>query len=167
MIGRIVVLLALVISHLPLDAVSAEPALPIWRASSPWSTERAFVTIGNQTIGAEIADTSPLQIRGLSYRDELLPGAGMLFVFDSHQVRSFWMRGMRFCLDIIWIDDGRIAGAAENVCPMPEVPEADLPRYSSEVPVSFVLEVPGGWMDEHGFEAGERVDIELPESAGG
>ena len=74
----------------------------------------------------------------------------MLFIFEDASVRTFWMKGMRFCLDIIWIESGGIVGAAQNVCPMPDVPEPDLPRYSSDVPVTYVLEVPAGWMDEHG-----------------
>jgi uncharacterized membrane protein (UPF0127 family) len=142
----------------------AKPAVPIWRASSPWSTERAYVTIGDQVIEAEIADTPALQVRGLSYRDGLPPGTGMLFKFERSSVRSFWMRGMRFCLDIIWIESGKITGAAEGVCPMPDVSESDLPRYSSEVPVTYVLEVPAGWMAEHAFTAGEPVHIDLPQS---
>ena len=147
--------------------VFATPAEPIWRGGSPWSTERAYVTIGDQRVEAEIADTAALQVRGLGYRDGLEPGAGMLFKFERASVRSFWMRGMRFCLDIIWIENERIVGAAENVCPMPELPEADLPRYSSEVPVTYVLEVTAGWMDTHGFEAGQPVEIVLPDSAAG
>ena len=42
---------------------------------------------------------------GLAFR----PGTGMLFVFPDASPRSFWMKGMRFCLDIIWIEDGIIA----------------------------------------------------------
>lgn len=145
----------------------ATPAEPIWRAHSPWSTERAHITIGDTVIEAEIADTSALRVRGLSYRDGLEPGTGMLFKFERPSVQSFWMRGMRFCLDIIWIEGERIVGAAENVCPTPELPESELPRYSSQVPVSYVLEVPGGWMDEHGFEAGQPVEISLPDSVAG
>lgn len=167
MTRRIVVLLVLAILISPGTVAIATPAEPIWRASSPWSTERAYVTIGDQVIEAEIADTSPLQVRGLSYRNGLQPGTGMLFKFEQSSVRSFWMRGMRFCLDIIWIESGRIVGAAEIVCPMPDVPEADLPRYSSQVPVTYVLEVPAGWMAEHGFTAGEPVQIDLPPSAEG
>jgi uncharacterized membrane protein (UPF0127 family) len=164
---RSIVFLVLALLLLPEAPAIATPANPIWRDSSPWSTERARVTVGDQVISAEVADTSPLQVRGLSYRDGLLPGTGMLFKFEQSSVRSFWMRGMRFCLDIIWIEAGRITGAAQSVCPMPGVPESDLPRYSSKVPVSYVLEVPAGWMAEHGFAAGEPVQIELPPSAVG
>lgn len=145
---------------------AAKPAVPSWRDQHPWSTEVATVTIGDVTIQAEIADTSPLQTRGLGYRDGLDPGTGMLFDFESAAPRTFWMKGMRFCLDIIWIENGAITGAAEHVCPMPNATDAELPRYASGVPVSYVLEVPAGTMDAHGWAAGTPVQIELPPSAG-
>src|SRR5688500_9163436 len=82
MTRRYMALLVLVLLTSPAAAI-ANPANPIWRDSSPWSTERAYVTIGDQVIEAEIADTSPLQVRGLSYRESLLPGTGMLFKFEQ------------------------------------------------------------------------------------
>ena len=142
----------------------AKPAVPSWRDSHPWSTEVATVTVGDDALQAEIADTPQLQQRGLGYRDELAPGTAMIFVFDESSVRTFWMKGMRFCLDIVWIDSGQIEGAAENVCPIPNAESADLPRYSSNVPVSHVLEVPAGWLAEHGYGAGTSVTIALPGS---
>ncbi|MDQ2684123.1 MAG: DUF192 domain-containing protein [Chloroflexota bacterium] len=140
----------------------AKPAVPVWRDAHPWSTEMATVVVDGIEIEAEIADTSPLQTRGLGYRDGLEPGTGMIFLFDSQSPRSFWMKGMRFCLDIIWIQDGEIVGAAENACPEPGVPDADLTRYRSGVPVETVLEVPAGWMAEHDVGAGANVTIILP-----
>lgn len=140
----------------------AKPAVPVWRDSHPWSTEVAIVIVGDMQIQAEIADTSPLQTRGLGYRDGLAPGTGMIFLFDNPSPRSFWMKGMRFCLDIIWISDGEIVGAAENACPMPGVEDADLPRYRSGVPVDSVLEVPANWMRENGIAIGTPVHVILP-----
>jgi uncharacterized membrane protein (UPF0127 family) len=82
----------------------------------------------------------------------------MLFRYPEPAPRSFWMKGMQFCLDIIWIEDGAIQGAAENVCPAPPgTVDADLPSYVSPVPVRYVLEVPAGWLDAHGFGAGTPV----------
>lgn len=143
-------------------AAEATPALPAWRMQSPWSTESATIRIGNETIEAEVADTSQLRSRGLGYRDGLRDGTGMLFVYDNAAEHSFWMKGMRFCLDIIWIEDAQIRGAAESVCPVEGVPDADLPRYRAPEPVRFVLEVPAGWMQVHGFGIGEPVAIDLP-----
>ena len=97
----------------------AKPAVPSWRDSHPWSTEVASVVVGTDELRAEIADTSPLQGRGLGYRDGLEPGTAMLFVFDDASMRTFWMKGMRFCLDIVWIEGEMVVGAAESICPMP------------------------------------------------
>ncbi len=161
MIRRIVMVVVCCTLLVP-STLLAKPAVPVWRDAHPWSTEVATVMVGELDVQAEIADTSPLQTRGLGYRDGLLPGTGMIFLFDSASPRSFWMKGMRFCLDIIWISEGNIVGAAENACPEPGVPDADLTRYRSEVPVETVLEVPAGWMAEHGISFGTSVEVILP-----
>ncbi len=141
---------------------AAAPATPPWRYDTPFSTETATVRVGDTTIRAEIADTMELQVRGLGYRDGLRPGWGMIFTYDRPAVRSFWMKGMRFCLDIIWIEQGRVAGAAERVCPVPGAADADLPSYRSPVPVTYVLEMPSGWLDSIGAGTGSQVEITLP-----
>ena len=84
----------------------------------------------------------------------------MLFVFNEAERYSFWMYEMRFCLDIIWIEGGQIVGAAESVCPEPDLPSSELPAYTPPVPASYVLEVPAGWMKEHGFGPGTPVQID-------
>jgi uncharacterized membrane protein (UPF0127 family) len=148
----------------PLDGL-ASPAVPAWRAGTPWSTETALVEFDHGSVTAEIADTSALRERGLGYRDTLEPGTGMLFVYDSPGVRSFWMKGMRLCLDIVWIEQGLIQGAEESVCPEPGVDDAELQRYESPVPVMYVLELPAGWMESNGYEAGDQVEILMPPSS--
>ncbi len=125
------------------------------------------MTVGADRLEAEIADTPALQGRGLGYRNGLEPGTAMLFVFDDVSVRTFWMKGMRFCLDIVWIDGGTIVGAAKAVCPIPDASDADLPRYASPVGVQYVLEVPAGWLATHGYGAGTSVEISLPHPSGG
>jgi uncharacterized protein len=142
--------------------IAAAPVLPPWRIELPWTSRTATVTIGTTEVEAEIADTGELRGRGLGYRDGLKPGHGMIFIFDDTSPRSFWMKGMRFCLDIIWIENGEIVGAAENACPEPGTPDADLERYRSPEPVSYVLEMPAGWLDEHGYGAGTPFTIQIP-----
>lgn len=160
--NRLVTLILAALLLAPVTA-AAKPAVPSWRDHHPWSTEVATVTVGTDELQAEIADTPPLQGRGLGYRDGLEPGTAMLFVFDDASMRTFWMKGMRFCLDIVWIESGTVVGAAESVCPMPNTPDADLPRYSSPVGVQYVLEVPAGWLATHGYGAGTPVGISFPD----
>jgi uncharacterized membrane protein (UPF0127 family) len=142
------------------------PELPWTWSLQSYKTLRT-IGVGDDALTVEIADTSDLQTRGLSYRDGLEPGTGMLFVYPDSRSHTFWMKGMRFCLDIIWIDRGEITGAAENVCPEPGVADVALARYPSTGPAQFVLEVPAGWLDDHGYGAGTPVDLSTVETPSG
>jgi uncharacterized membrane protein (UPF0127 family) len=131
---------------------------PPWRHQvNPLPTTE--ITVGDVPLTVELAVAPEETSRGLGYRDGLAPGTGMLFVFDGPAPRSFWMRGMRFCLDIIWIENGAVQGAAESVCPEPPgTAVADLPSYVSPVPVTYVLEVPAGWLAHYGLGVGTPVE---------
>jgi uncharacterized membrane protein (UPF0127 family) len=140
------------------DSDESPGTLPwVWTLGS--LREYRSITVGDDTLVVEIADDGALRERGLSYRDGLEPGTGMLFVYPAEGVRSFWMKEMRFCLDIIWLGETEIVGAAENACPEPGVSDANLARYQSNAPVRFILEVPANWMNERGYGAGTPIDL--------
>ena len=108
-----------------------------------------------------MADTPALRALGLGGRDSLPPNRAMWFVFDDAAPRNFWMRGMRFPLDIVWVSDGYVVtGVAERVPhPAPGTPSGQLPNYSSIVPVRYVLEINAGIADELGIVPGSRVSV--------
>lgn len=93
----------------------------------------------------EIAQAAEQQRDGLSGRDHLPPGTGMLFRFGSHSPQQVWMAGMNFPIDIAWIADGKITAidtlstctTAEDACR----------RWSSPGPVDCLLEVPAHSLD--------------------
>jgi uncharacterized protein len=126
-------------------------------AQSPLQT--AEITVGGVPLTVELAYLPADTSLGLSYREGLAPGTGMLFLFEEPAPRSFWMRGMQFCIDIVWIENSVIQGAAESVCPEPAgATGADLTSYVSPVPVTYVLEVPAGWLDAYGLGPGTPVE---------
>ena len=139
-------------------APGASPLLPqTAQPSSPVQT--AEITVGGVPLTVELAYLPADTSRGLGYREGLAPGTGMLFLFEGPAPRSFWMRGMQFCIDIVWIENGVIQGAAESVCPEPAgTADADLTSYVSPVPVTYVLEVPAGWLDAYGLGPGTPVE---------
>jgi uncharacterized membrane protein (UPF0127 family) len=141
--------------------------LPPWRRDLPEGRASANIVVGETELEVDLAITPGEQTLGLGYRNGLEPGTGMLFVGTRDEPKTFWMKGMRFCLDIIWITDGQIAGAAENACPDPTgTPDHQRARFSSEVPVTHVLEVPAGWMEENGYGPGTPVDLStIPEAS--
>jgi hypothetical protein len=132
-------------------------ASPPYAAQSPLQT--AEITVGGVPLTVELAYLPADRSLGLGYREELAPGTGMLFLFEEPAPRSFWMRGMQFCIDIVWIENGVIQGAAESVCPEPAgATDGDLTSYVSPVPVTYVLEVPAGWLDAYGLGPGTPVE---------
>lgn len=112
------------------------------------------VKIGNTTIKVEWADTQSARIKGLSGRTSLGNNEGMLFIFPEKSVQKFWMKEMKFPLDIIWIDGERIAGIVYGA-----EPEADNQPtiYSSPEPVDKVLEVNAGTALAKGMKVGDVI----------
>jgi len=128
--------------------------------TTPVAAEETEVKINNQVITAEIADTTYLRDRGLSYRDSLMENRGMLFVFRPANLPRFWMKDMRFPLDIIWIDDDRVVDIDENLPnPSAETPLNQLPTYSPKSIVNYVLEVNAGYVAQNAIKIGDRVEI--------
>jgi|TARA_A100001391_G_scaffold183224_1_gene150232 hypothetical protein len=117
--------------------------------------EVAIIHSGDQsfTFTVEIADTPEETSRGLMFREELGPDAGMLFDFVEERPTSFWMQNTLIPLDMLFIKaDGRIVRIHENAKPMDTTP------IPSGEPVRFVLEIPGGRSAELGLEAGARLE---------
>lgn len=111
----------------------------------------------------EVADTVAKRELGLGERDSLAADAGMYFPFDSAQRWVFWMKGMRFPIDIIWIRDGKIVEIEHSVPPPTTFP---LDTYGPAEPADAVLEINAGQAKEIGLEAGDMVVLRLPENEG-
>ena len=109
-----------------------------------------------QTVLVEVADQLDEQILGLSFRESLEAGRGMLFVYDEKEEQLFWMKDMKFAIDIVWIDQGEIVGIESRV-PPPEDPGAIPTIYPSPRPVDMVLEVSAGYMEEQGIGIGTTI----------
>lgn len=100
----------------------------------------------------EVADTPPLQARGLMFRTELADDRGMLFPFREPRMASFWMKNTVIPLDIVFIRaDGTIENIGENAVPY------SLDSVESTAPVTAVLELRGGLTAEVGIAAGDKI----------
>ena len=118
-----------------------------------------LLTVDGVSFDVELALDNEQASRGLSYRDSLTPGAGMLFVYPEERMRTFWMFEMRFPLDMVWIDGNcRVADISENVpIPEPGMTTSDLPFYSPSVPVRHVFEINAGESRQYGIDIGDKV----------
>ena len=118
------------------------------------------INIGESVIMTEVVETAADQRRGLGDRDSLGQNKGMLFVYDKPGVRSFWMKGMRFAIDIIWLRQGRIVLIEKNVQPSPIFKKnSHLKTYGSSVLADMVLEVSAGFSDKMKLSLGQHITI--------
>ena len=111
----------------------------------------------SHSIQVEVVESSEDRQRGLSHREYLAEGHGMLFLSDRRP-QSFWMKDMNFDIDIIWIDNNVIIGFETNIS-HEKIP---LESYLSPVPVDKVLEVNAGFVNKNSLEIGDMLDIMLP-----
>jgi len=119
----------------------------------------AEVTIGIHRIEVEVADTPERMSRGLSGRSRLAEGRGMVFPYARAERYGFWMQGMHFDIDIVWIRGDRIVDVSSRV---PHDPPGDLPVYRPGEPADLVLEVPSGTVERLGWRIGDEVTADLP-----
>lgn len=123
--------------------------------------EGAAVRIGGASYRVDLAALPEERQQGLSGREFMAQDEGMLFVFEEEQILHFWMKEMRFPLDMIWIDaQCRLAGvSAEVPTPPPDAGNEQIPRAQSPSPARFVLEVNAGEAARHGMSPGDLAEF--------
>lgn len=120
------------------------------------------ITIRGETFRVEVARTPDERARGLGGRASLAPGTGMVFPFERADRHAFWMAGMYFDIDIVWIRDGKIVDVSERLPhPPPELDPraAALPEYRPREPADLVLEVAAGTARARGWQPGDPVGL--------
>jgi len=124
------------------------------------ATALPFLEIAGTRVDLELARSPEEQIQGLSDRPELDWGRGLLFQYSTPRRQRFWMRRMRFSIDIVWIRERRIVEIHQRL-PIPEegTLDSELMTYSSGEPVDAVLEVPAGFSEAHGWRRGQLVKL--------
>lgn len=111
------------------------------------------IKIGNAILSVEIADTPFERTNGLSFREKIGENEGMIFIFEDSQYRKFWMKNMKFSVDIIWIDENlKVVGIQENV-----PPESYPDTFESPKPVKYVIEVNAGWTKKNKIKTGDKI----------
>jgi len=124
--------------------------------------EGSYLRIGGEKIKVEVADTLEKQMMGLSGREGLEKNTGLLFIFDQPAKYSFWMKDMKFSIDIIWLAPSAVEGLVKIVdIKKNALPESYPESFSPEEPASYVLEVNAGFSDQNNLKKGDEAVIKL------
>jgi uncharacterized membrane protein (UPF0127 family) len=93
-------------------------------------------------------------------KDRLDENEAMLFVFDYEALHTFWMKNMKFPIDIIWIDsDKTVVYIEHNVEPCSS--DIFCPVFRPDHDSLYVLETIGGFAERHDIVKGTIVEFEL------
>lgn len=121
-------------------------------------SEIQYVKIANQEVRVDLALSEAEKNKGLGGREGLHENEGMLFVFDETGKYSFWMKDMKFAIDIIWIGENKeIIYIKKNATPesYPESFEPENPTRDTK----YVLEIPAGFSEKNNLKIGDMVEF--------
>lgn len=114
-----------------------------------------LVKLGEKFFFAEVADNQIKATKGLSGRKNLCERCAMLFVLDKPGVKSFWMKNMKFDLDIIWIRGNKIVQISPNI----PYGSGEQSTASSLSEVNRVIEINAGMSEKIGLKVGDEISI--------
>lgn len=114
------------------------------------------VAIGSALFDCEVSLTRGDKADGLSGIDHLDKNTGMLFIFDTLDYHSFWMKDMKMPLDFVWISGNKVVQINKHIDPSHFQP----PRFiMPHEPVDAVLELYAGECERNKLEVGDYVEF--------
>jgi len=122
--------------------------------------KKAVVLINENKFNVLIADDIAKRSKGLSILNYLKEDEGMLFIFDYADKYGFWMKDMKFAIDIIWIKDNKIVDITTNIEPEPNKSIFNLKTYYPSEAVDKVLEVAAGVVEKYNIKIGDTIQIQ-------
>ncbi len=126
-------------------------------SDSPYQTP---LMVGEKRIFVEIVSDDEKLKNGLTGRQKLKDDEGMLFDFRERENKrpSFWMKGMLFDIDIIWIKNFKITEITRGAS-VPRDTFETLPLYPPPSNIDMVLEVREGWTDLYNVNVGNKIQF--------
>ena len=120
----------------------------------PYRSDRD-VKIGGETITAETANSLAESQKGLGGRPCIPKNRGMLFGFTKPGYYAFWMKDMKFPIDIVWIDSQhKVVGAIRNLSPK-TYPHT----FKNDSPAQYVLELKANRSKELNINSGTVINF--------
>ena len=123
---------------------------------------QAKVIINDFDLRVYLAVTNDQQVNGLSVKDHLNENEGMLFVYEQPTRQGFWMKDMKFPIDIIWLDNnGTVVYIRDNLQPCIITFPFLCPIYIPDKDSLYVLETVSGFAKKHSIKIGTHADLQL------
>jgi uncharacterized membrane protein (UPF0127 family) len=122
-------------------------------------TSTPHANINDHIFSLYLATTAHDQEIGLAKFNKIGNNQGMLFIFDKPDYYSFWMKNIKFPIDIIFISGNRIVDIFQNV-PV-QKNNNNLPTYTTGEKADKVLEINTGLTNKYKIKIGDNVNLNL------
>ena len=109
------------------------------------------ISLDGNIFRAEMVSSPEKMQKGMGERKKICQKCAMLFQFSDSKKHPFWMKGMLFPLDIVWISNGKIVHIEKNVS------EKFSGVLSPQTEADQVLEINAGLADEMGVKIGDSM----------
>ena len=123
----------------------------------------ALIIEEHHCFAAKVAKSLSEKSRGLSHQRHW-DGTPLVFLFRRPCRPSFWMHGMHFPLDLVWVYKGRIIGITQDAKPAPSKQllynMLFLERHQPPQKIDMVIELLSGESSRLGLQPGQRVMVQ-------
>lgn len=113
------------------------------------------IVVSGEVLRVQLADTSAEINKGLGGKSCIADNQAMLFELGRASEYSFWMKDMKFPIDIIWINSKHEIVQVDAAVSPGTYPKA----FASAQPAQFVLELKSGRAADLGLRPGGLVDL--------
>ncbi len=133
--------------------ISTFAAVYLFQGQSEPETKSNELIINDTTFEIERALTQEERVQGLSGRDSIDKGNGLLFDFYEEGDWGIWMKDMKFSIDMIWLDGHSvITDIEQNVSP-----DTYPQTFCPDKPARYVVEVNAGIASQAKLSIGQRL----------
>ena len=105
-------------------------------------------SISGHPIKLKVASSEDTQRKGLMGSSEPGYNEGMIFIYDVDDELQFWMKNVKFKLDIIFFDSKLNYINSFTMDEYDGSPDPDIKRYSSNGAAMYAVELKAGWINK-------------------
>lgn len=116
------------------------------------------VSVNGKTFTVTLAKTEKDRQIGLSKTEKIEENQGMLFIFEKADYHRFWMKEMKFSIDIIYINGDRVTTVIDNA--KPPASNGNLEIYEPAEKSDKVLELKAGTAKKYNIKKDTSAKIE-------
>ena len=111
--------------------------------------------LDNSKVNLEVAKSIEKRHRGLMFRQSMSKDAGMIFIFNDENIRTFHMRNTYLPLDIVFLD----SNFNINTIYTNTIPNQSFEVYTSKAPSMYVIELNSGWIQHNNIKLNNKLKV--------